>query len=66
MIDVSTLELRDGDVLVLRTDEPPMASDMDEVSKRLPAGTLMIILKPGESLESLNDDEMAAHGWVRK
>jgi hypothetical protein len=52
------------DVLVIRQGWGEWADVWSEVARRM--GTLVILLAEGQGLESLNESEMAEHGWIRK
>lgn len=52
------------EVLVLRTAHPVSEEQLDKLKAKVGA-ELVLVLKPGEQLESLDADQMLAHGWVK-
>lgn len=62
MHDPQTVVVKD--LLVWRVANPAAAATQAHALHR-ETGALVVVLGPGESLESLSEAEMADHGWVR-
>lgn len=67
-IKIKTLKVDPGDVFVVRYSE---AIDQDVVNATLDAvgrsnpGHLLVILRPGEDFDSLDEEGMQTQGWAR-
>lgn len=69
-MNVDKLEIQDGDVLVLRGvkvgEEENVQALRDELFLRGYRDVLVVALADGATLERLDEEAMAAHGWVRE
>lgn len=73
--EVDKLRIKNGDVVILRTDKPVLTSDGYEERAKLIRNhlyaqgiedVLILVLAPSTDLSTLNEAEMKRHGWVRE
>lgn len=66
--EIKLLRPKHDDILVFKLHRNPQASDVETVQKilrRIPAQVLVIFLGPDDSVETLDDESLKAHGLMR-
>ena len=59
-----TQEERDNTAVIIYRSNNPMG--VEELLKRFPADTVLVMLDAGESIQFLSEEELTLLGWVRK
>ena len=62
-------QLKSAAILVIRT-EPRKCLSFDErelqmLIRKMPKGGMVLFMKPGQSLETITEDDMRGLGWVK-
>lgn len=66
-MDIEKLDIKDGDILVLRAAwETSKVADLEQIlNEKGFKDILIIILEEGENLSSLNEEAMKKEGWIK-
>ena len=70
---LKVLDLSDASMIIYRTNTPNYAKDLREFTKKLDEvcnargiKVIVAVLPPDESIEVLNEAQMAEKGWIRR
>lgn len=66
-IDLEKLDIKDGDLVVMKSDQPFDAEFFNALHGRIPDHKVLFVnLGPNDEVSTIPEADMAAHGWYRK